>query len=639
MAAESTSAMLNLVGHWVGPFQLAQVLGKGAMGVVYLAQDPVLRRSVALKLIAKSTDDSDEEHHERFLREARAAARLIHPNVVQIFQVGETLDFRFIAMEYVEGTSLGRAAKQQGGRLSEPFGMERMREAADALCLAETYGICHRDIKPANLLLTPANVLKVADFGLAAQTDGDTLSMAAPNQLEGTPFYMSPEQWSGAPITPAADIYSLGCTFYHLLVGTTPYPARDMFGSLQAHCWGPVPDPQALLPSMDPRLAELLEHCLSKQPEERPTGKQIVEILDEMLLLRKSVVRSRDPLRPRAEDMDQNAPTLPYASSRERQRRSVPPAFPHPTPAPPQADRPQSTVPPLTGTTRSLVERSYRDYYALRDHPFSDIRQPASYWVAGPYAGALRTMAAAVGGARTCLLMGAPGSGRTFTFEMLQQKFQRLQVFAVEPQLLLGSSILVSLCRQFGVMVSQSASHRFLLEAFVSHVTASAQPDAIVTLVVDGLDPTDQDLLQDVASLRRQSMKGRVGLVLVGNEQLEADLLASPLGAVLCADAEPIVLRAMTQTEMVEYIAFRMAAAGGDRQLELDAASQQLLFSRTGGNPKLVNVYCHNALTLAAMLGEPQSRFKTLRLAMKSNTYLTPRTALAILQDEARDKR
>src|SRR5262245_38665380 len=227
-------AMSNLAGHQVGPFRLVRTLGRGAMGVVYLASDAVLRRNVALKLIAKGAE-GDHEQHERFLREARAAARLVHSNVVQIFQVGETPDFRFIAMEYVEGTSMDREAKQQGGRLSERFAMERMREAADALGLAEAYGICHRDIKPSNLLLTSAGALKVADFGLAHQADGGTIGAGAGNRIEGTPLYMSPEQWSGGQITPAADVYSLGCTFYHLLSGETPYPSGDLFSLLRAH--------------------------------------------------------------------------------------------------------------------------------------------------------------------------------------------------------------------------------------------------------------------------------------------------------------------------------------------------------------------------------------------------------------------
>jgi serine/threonine protein kinase len=641
--------MLHLVGHWVGPFQLVKLLGKGAMGVVYLAQDPVLRRNVALKLIAKGDETGDEEQHERFLREARAAARLIHPNVVQIFQVGETLDFRFIAMEFVEGTSLSQAAKQQGGKLSEQFGMERMREASDALALAETYGICHRDIKPSNLLLTPTGVLKVADFGLASQTGGDTIGTVAPSQLEGTPFYMSPEQWSGAPITPAADIYSLGCTFFHLLVGTTPYPARDMFGSLQAHCWGEVPDPRTLLPSLDVRLAEVLQHCMAKRPEDRPRARQITDTLDDLLMLRKSVIRSRDGARLRSDDsvtIEQTQPTLPIPG---RQGRSALPPSLGMTPSAPATEPmriatlpvPMAPLPstPMSGTSRSVAERSYQSYYGLRDHPFSDIRQAAFYWDGGPYASALRTIASAVLSGRTCMLMGAPGSGRTFGCEMLQHKFPRIQIFSVEPQLLLGSTILVSLCRQTGVMVSESASHRFVLEAFISNVVPPATPDSVVTLVIDGFDPTDQSILQDVVLLKRHATKGRVGLILLGNEQLVADLATRREASVLCADAEPVTLRPMNQVEMMDYIEFRMSAAGSERSFELDLASQQLLYSRTGGNPKLVNVYCHNALTLAATLGEQQIRFKTIRMAMRSNAYLTPRTALMLLQDEARDKR
>lgn len=660
MAAEPVSTMLHLVGHWVGPFQLVRLLGKGAMGVVYLAQDPVLRRNVALKLIAKGGEAADEEQHERFLREARAAARLIHPNVVQIFQVGETLDFRFIAMEYVEGTSMSQAAKQQGGRLSEQFGMERMREAADALTLAETYGICHRDIKPSNLLLTPAGVLKVADFGLASQTGGDTIGSVSPSQLEGTPFYMSPEQWSGSPITPAADIYSLGCTFFHLLVGTTPYPARDMFGSLQAHCWGPVPDPRAQNPSMDVRLSEMLEHCMAKRPEDRPRAKQLVENLDDLLMLRKSLVRSRDTRSLRGDDsvtVEHTQPTIPIPG--RHQPRSVLPASlgatpPPPSellrmqqalsPSPPLASHPTPSVPaishgPMTGTSRSVAERSYQSYYGLQDHPFSDIRQSAFYWDGGPYASALRSLGSAIFAGHTALLMGAAGSGRTFGCEMLQHKFARLQIFSVEPQLLLGSTILVSLCRQVGVMISESASHRFVLEAFISQVASPNIPDPIVTFVIDGFDPSDNAVLQDVILLRKHASRGRIGLILLGNEQLVADLASLPEARVLFTEAEPVSLRPMTQQEMMEYISFRMAAAGSDRSFDLDAASQQLLFSRTGGNPKLVNIYCHNALTLAATLGEQHVRFKTLRMAMRSNTYLTPRTALVLLQDEARDKK
>ena len=631
--AEPLSTMLQLSGQWVGPFQLQKILGKGAMGVVYLAQDPVLRRSIALKLIAKADETGDAEQHERFLREARAAARLVHPNVVQIYQVGETLDFRFIAMEYVEGTSLSRAAKQNGGRLPEPYGLERMREAADALAMAETFGIVHRDIKPSNLLLTPTGTLKVADFGLASQIGGETIGATSSNQLEGTPFYMSPEHWSGESITPAADVYSLGCTFFHLFVGTTPYPARDMFGSLQAHCWGPVPNPRSHLPAMDPRLAELLEQCMQKRPQDRPQARDIVATLDDMIVLQRSLVRTRT--RSLEDSIDQGAPTLPHHATASIQR---PPTVRLTPPPPPGEMLPATATIPRTASTRASEGRSYRDYYGLRDHPFSDIRQPAFYWYAGPFAEALNDVSSGLLLGKTCILAGATGSGRTYLCESLPRKNRRLMVFSVEPQLLLGSPVLVSLCRQAGVAINESASQRFVLSAFLNHIAQSDRPDTLPTLIIDGLDPTDTEVVEDVVSLRKVANGQKLGIVITGRETLAAELAALPQAASMMRDAQAVTLRPMDQNEMASYVRFRMKEAGGIKQLELDAAATQLLYARTGGNPKLVNVYCHNALTLSALLGEPEVRFKALRIGMKSRTYLTAGTALALIHDEAASK-
>ncbi|HEU4410748.1 MAG TPA: protein kinase, partial [Polyangiaceae bacterium] len=691
------------------------------------------------------------EQHERFLREARAAARLVHPNVVQIFQVGETPDFRFIAMEYVEGTSMSRAAKRQGGRLPEQFVMERMREAADALALAETYGIIHRDIKPSNLLLTPAGVLKIADFGLAFQAGGGTIGPGVPNQLEGTPFYMSPEQWSSTPVTPAADVYSLGCTFYHLLVGSIPYPAGDIFASMQAHYAEPVPDPRAKLPAMDPGLAELIRRCMSKQPHERPAARLLVQKLDEMLLLRRSVVRRREQAllggeaarpapgeagpppavdsawpppgdsaqpppggsprpppgeamwpagearRPAGEAMrpagevarasgevarasgealplpgdsgwpgaggSVRPPPAPSswpaaADSGRAPGGSLPPppgSLPPPPglgswgPAPPAAPgaswRPPPDFDPPTGTglmasvvaaSRSPLERSYREFYGFRDHPFSDIRREEYYWHEGPFAAALQAVASAVTSGRVCVVQGAGGSGRTFTCEMLECKFPGVQVHVVEPQLLFGAGIVVALCRQAGVLADQGASQRFLLEAFLAQAVPPTRPDVIVTVVVDGLDPSDAETLRELSALRRAAQRGRMGLVLTGAEGLAAELAGRPEALGFAFGAEAVTLRPMTQGEMVEYIDYRLSTVGGAGQFELDAASRQLLFARSGGSPKLVNVYFHNALTLAAVLGDSRIHFKTIRLAMKSDSYLTPRTALALLEGEAK---
>src|SRR4051812_10684927 len=292
MFAGSAASLINLAGQSLGAFQLERLLGTGTGGAVYLAKDTALRRDVAIKLLAKSTDDTDDVRRDRFLREARAAARLLHPNVVQIFQIGEANDFRYIAMEYVEGMSTWQSAKRQGGRLPEQFCIEKMREAADALRLAESLGICHRDIKPANLLLNAEGTLKIADFGLAAQIEGgETIGPGSQSQIEGTPFYMSPEQWSGGVVGAPADIYSFGCTFYHLLCGNTPFPQRDLIGCMNAHCKVPAPDPRLLIPDLDPLLAGMIRRCMTKRPADRPTAIELVELLDDMLMLRRSATR------------------------------------------------------------------------------------------------------------------------------------------------------------------------------------------------------------------------------------------------------------------------------------------------------------------------------------------------------------
>src|SRR5688500_2694794 len=130
MSQGAATSLGDLTGQWLGSFQIIRLLGKGAMGSAYLAKDSLLPREVALKALAKDAGSVDEERYVRFLREARAAARLIHPNVVQIFQAGESSNLRFIAMEYVEGMTTRQAAKQQGGKLPEQMCIEKMREAA-----------------------------------------------------------------------------------------------------------------------------------------------------------------------------------------------------------------------------------------------------------------------------------------------------------------------------------------------------------------------------------------------------------------------------------------------------------------------------------------------------------------------------
>lgn len=622
MIADPATTLTHLAGQWLGPFQLIQLLGIGAMGAVYLARDSVLQRDVAVKLIAKGSADTDPDRRDRFLREARAAARLLHPNVVQIFQVGEDEDVRYIAMEYVHGLTMAQAAKQHGGRLPEQFGIEKMREAAAALELAASFGISHRDIKPANLLLTASGTLKIADFGLASHPESGPLgSTGTSRSLEGTPFYMSPEQWTGQEIAPPSDIYSLGCTFYHLLVGRTPYSARDLAGCFQAHCHAPVPDPKLSMPDIDPLLAELLRRCMSKRPQERPSAGHIVAFLEDMLMLRRSSVRPRELPEPKSSSMD--------LSDTRISQLPLPTRGPLATPAGTILVSGSSAVGHFTG------QHSYRDHFGLTGYPFSDIRQPGSFWDAGPYAWILRTLASQiVAGQRPAILVGEPGSGRTFVCEMIKNKVPRIQVFSLEPQLLFGTRPLVSLCRQVGASaISPTLSQQFLVDAFLGQALLRAGSDAIAVLVIDGVDPEDHDLLMELHDILRCAPPGRLSMILVGAPDLPATLASNGVPRELYSGAQSLLLPGMTQQEMIEYIDFRMRSVGGSgRGLNLDLASQQLLHARSGGSPKLINIFCHNALTLAAIQGEPEVSLSSIRLGMKSKSYLTAEAAITLLR-------
>ncbi|WP_129345184.1 protein kinase domain-containing protein [Sorangium cellulosum] len=625
MIADPASMLSHLAGQWLGPFQLIQLLGIGAMGAVYLARDSVLQRDVAVKLIAKGSADTDPERRDRFLREARAAARLIHPNVVQIFQVGEDEDVRFIAMEYVHGLTTAQAAKQHGGRLPEQFGIEKMREAAAALEMAASFGISHRDIKPANLLLTASGTLKIADFGLASHPESGPLgTTSAARTLEGTPFYMSPEQWTGQEIAPPSDIYSLGCTFYHLLVGRTPFPARDLAGCFQAHCHAAAPDPKLAMPDIDPLLAELLRRCMAKRPQERPSAAHIVAFLEDMLMLRRSSVRPRELPEARRSFLS----GVDLADTRISEL-PMPPRSALATPTGTILVNSSSGVGHFTG------QYSYRDHFGLTGYPFSDIRQPSHYWDAGPYAWILRTLASQiVAGQRPAILVGEPGSGRTFVCEMIKNKVPRIQVFSIEPQLLFATRPLVALCRQVGATaVSSNLSQQLLVDAFLGQALLRAGPDAIAVLVIDGLDPDDRELVMELHDILRCAPVGKLSMILVGAPDLPARLAENGAPHELYSGAQSLLLPGMTQQEMMEYIDFRMRSVGGStRGLKLDIASQQLLHARSGGSPKLINIFCHNALTLTALQGESEVGLSSVRLAMKSKTYLTAEAALNLLR-------
>ena len=226
MAADNRQ---SLVGRQVGPYKIVSLLGTGGMGEVYLAQDPRLERTVALKILPTELA-SDPDRMRRFIREARAASSLKHPNVATIHDIGESDGFHFIAMEYVEGQTL--ATKISGCPMNTDEIVEIGLQVADALDEAHRKGITHRDIKPANLMLTPRGQAKVLDFGLAkvtrpagqtATTDMSTVVSTETGMVMGTVQYMSPEQVLGKEIDYRSDIFSLGVVFYEMATGRLPF--------------------------------------------------------------------------------------------------------------------------------------------------------------------------------------------------------------------------------------------------------------------------------------------------------------------------------------------------------------------------------------------------------------------------------
>ena len=214
----------------LGRYEVLNELGKGAMGVVYLAKDPVIGRLVAVKTIRNSqTEDDDSESREfreRFVREAQTAGILSHPNIVTIHDIGEDTESRtsFIAMEYIEGRNL-KSLLADKKKFSWDEVADLIAQIGEALDYAHRKGIIHRDIKPANIIMTTDGKIKITDFGIAKVASSN---LTTTGQFLGTPNYMSPEQVSGAPVDGRSDIFSLGVVLYEMLTNRKPFSGDNL---------------------------------------------------------------------------------------------------------------------------------------------------------------------------------------------------------------------------------------------------------------------------------------------------------------------------------------------------------------------------------------------------------------------------
>jgi serine/threonine protein kinase len=263
----------------IGRYEIEKTLGRGAMGVVYLARDPIIDRRVALKTLRVDLDiEHAEEFRERFVREARAAGRLNHPGIVTVHDVGEDPEtgLMYIAMEHVEGQDLKQLIAS--GRRFRPSESARIvADIAIALDYAHSLGVVHRDVKPANIILTADGSAKITDFGIARL---ETSNLTVEGQFIGTPNFMSPEQITGRKVDGRSDIFSLGVVLFNLLTGQRPFGGDTMHEVTLRIVQEPSPIPSTFSADIPAALNPIVLKCLEKNPEKRfQTGAELARVL------------------------------------------------------------------------------------------------------------------------------------------------------------------------------------------------------------------------------------------------------------------------------------------------------------------------------------------------------------------------
>jgi serine/threonine protein kinase len=259
----------------LGPYLIRKVLGTGAMGIVFQAQDVQLKRLVALKVMKPSLA-AYADYHRRFLREAQLIAAIDHEHIVTIYHVGEDRGVPFLAMKLLQGESLEDRLARPGSRLPLPEVLRIGREVAEALAAAHARGLVHRDIKPANIWLeAEGDRVKIVDFGLARGSGADAHFTQA-GAIVGTPSYMAPEQANAKKVDGRCDLFSLGAVLYRACTGRLPFDGKDTLSVLAALATKTPPPPRKIDPRLPPALSDLVMCLLAKDREKRPSSARAV---------------------------------------------------------------------------------------------------------------------------------------------------------------------------------------------------------------------------------------------------------------------------------------------------------------------------------------------------------------------------
>jgi serine/threonine protein kinase len=269
----------------IGKFEIVQTLGKGAMGTVYKAKDPGLDRDVAIKTIRleslAASQQSLDDLVARFSREARVAAKLKHPNIVTIHEIGSLPGGNsYLVMEFVDGVGLDRVIKGSG-KMSVERAAAIGAQVADALAYAHKHHVVHRDIKPANIMIEPGDHVKVADFGIAKLVTAETVdNLTATGSLLGTPSYMSPEQARGGKIDGRSDLFSVGCILYEMVCGQRAFRGESITALLFKIITEEPPPLREVDPTVSEEMVRIIAKALAKDPEGRyQTGRELADDL------------------------------------------------------------------------------------------------------------------------------------------------------------------------------------------------------------------------------------------------------------------------------------------------------------------------------------------------------------------------
>lgn len=340
----------------LGRYEVLEELGKGSMGVVYLAKDPLIGRLVALKTfhVSHGLGDSEiQQFHARFLREAQSCGILSHPNIVTIHDIvvpAEPGDV-FMAMEYVRGSNL-KQLLQRAGRPEIEFTSRVVCQVADALDYAHSKGVVHRDVKPANILLTAENEVKITDFGIALL---NTSNLTQDGQMLGTPNYMAPEQIRGVEVDHRADIFSLGVVLYEMLTRRKPFPGDNLTVVTYRIVNEAFEPPEKYIGQLHPGLREVLDRALAKNPDDRfSTASEMAAELRRLLPTATAPLVGENTAELLAETMA-SLPglgfpelTVPRPLDRAEGSDTRPPVVTAPVAAPPVAAPPVAEEPPGT---------------------------------------------------------------------------------------------------------------------------------------------------------------------------------------------------------------------------------------------------------------------------------------------------